>query len=72
METGGTLTGSLSWRAKDETTPTTTPAGAALASASYAANNDIWVHQDTTLLYGGSAVGGREGCQPGVDAAVPG
>jgi hypothetical protein len=31
-----------SWVAKDETTPTTTPAGAALASASYPANDNIW------------------------------
>jgi hypothetical protein len=31
-----------SWVAKDETTPGTTPAGAALASASYPANDNIW------------------------------
>ena len=31
-----------SWVSKDETTPTTTPAGAALASASYPANDNIW------------------------------
>jgi hypothetical protein len=61
METGGTLTSSLSWRAKDETTPATTPAGAALAVASYAANTDIWVHQDTTLSYAGGGAPGVKG-----------
>jgi hypothetical protein len=61
MATGGTLESSTSWTAKDETTPATTPAGGALATASYAANNDIWVHQDTSLLYGGSSVGGVKG-----------
>lgn len=57
MATGGTLTSTLSWTAKDETTPATTPAGAALATASYAANNDIWVHQDTIVTYAGSSAG---------------
>jgi hypothetical protein len=54
MATGGTLNADIVLAAKDETTPATTPAGASLATASYAANNDIWVHQDTTLTYGGS------------------
>jgi hypothetical protein len=61
MATGGTLQGSMTWTAKDETTPATTPAGAALATASYAANNDIWTHVDTALTYGGSTVGGVKG-----------
>ena len=37
------------------------PAGAALASASYAANDDVWSHVDTTLLYSGGAVNGVTG-----------
>src|SRR5215216_1921709 len=40
--TGGVPMLSTSWVAKDETTPTTTPAGAALASASYSSTDNIW------------------------------
>jgi hypothetical protein len=39
---------------KDETTPATTPAGAALATATYVTGSDVWVHQDVTLTIGGS------------------
>ncbi len=61
MDVGGVLMSSFEWMAKDETTPDTTPSGAALASASYASSNDIWVHQDMTLLYNGTAVAGITG-----------
>jgi hypothetical protein len=40
----GILMSLSNWMAKDETTPATTPAGAALASASYAASDDVWSH----------------------------
>jgi hypothetical protein len=61
METGGVLMGQWNWLSKDETTPATTPAGAALASASYAANDNVWSHIDTTLLYAGGAAPGVTG-----------
>ena len=61
METGGILMGSWNWVSKDETTPATTPAGAALASATYAASDDVWSHVDTTLTYAGGAVAGITG-----------
>jgi hypothetical protein len=38
-----------SWVAKDETTPTTTPAGAALASAAYPAGDNIWTDLEITV-----------------------
>ena len=38
-----------SWVAKDETTPGTTPAGAALASASYPAGDNIWTDLEITV-----------------------
>jgi hypothetical protein len=44
METGGLLMGNWGWLSKDETTPATTPAGAALASASYATGDNVWTH----------------------------
>jgi hypothetical protein len=37
------------WVSKDETTPGTTPAGAALASASYPANDNIWTDLEITV-----------------------
>lgn len=40
--TGSVPTLSTSWVSKDETTPSTTPAGAALASASYPSGDNIW------------------------------
>jgi hypothetical protein len=40
--TGGVPTLSTSWMAKDETTPGTTPSGAALASATYPSGDNIW------------------------------
>jgi hypothetical protein len=61
MATGGILMTTWNWIAKDETTPSTTPAGAALASASYAASDDVWSHVDTTLTYSGGAVAGITG-----------
>lgn len=61
MQIGGALTSQFTWLAKDETTPDTTPAGAALATATYTAGNDVWVHQDMTLTYGGNAVAGITG-----------
>jgi hypothetical protein len=61
METGGILMSTWEWLSKDETTPATTPAGAALATASYAANDYIWTHMDTTLTYAGGAVSGVTG-----------
>jgi len=61
MVVGGALTVKFTWLCKDETTPDTTPSGASLASASYVASNDIWVHQDIALTYGGNAVAGITG-----------
>src|ERR1051326_2152411 len=61
METGGLLMSSWGWLSKDETTPATTPAGAALATASYAASDNVWSHVDTTLTYSGGAVNGVTG-----------
>jgi hypothetical protein len=40
---------STSWLAKDETTPTTTPAGAALASASYPSSDNIWTELEIAV-----------------------
>jgi hypothetical protein len=56
MEVGGVLTASFTWACKDETTPATTPAGAALATATYVAGNDVWAHQEFALTYAGGAV----------------
>lgn len=56
METGGVLTATFTWACKDETTPDTTPAGAALATATYVAGNDIWPHQEMTVTYAGGSV----------------
>jgi hypothetical protein len=61
LAVGGALMATFTWLCKDETTPTTTPAGASLATATYIASNDVWVHQDMTLTYGGSAVAGITG-----------
>jgi hypothetical protein len=61
METGGILMSSWNWVSKDETTTATTPAGSALATASYATSDDVWAHVDTTLLYAGGAVNGVTG-----------
>jgi hypothetical protein len=47
--TGGVPTLSTSWLAKDETTPSTTPAGAALASASYPSGDNIWTELEITV-----------------------
>jgi hypothetical protein len=58
MATGGVLMSTWSWLSKDETTPATTPAGAALATATYATSDDVWSHVDTTLTYAGGAVNG--------------
>lgn len=56
METGGALMATFTWACKDETTPATTPAGAALATATYVAGNDVWPHQEMAVTYaGGSA-----------------
>jgi hypothetical protein len=63
METGGVLMSTWSWMAKDETTPDTTPSGAALATATYAANDDVWAHQDMTLTYNGSPLAGITGVE---------
>jgi hypothetical protein len=41
--------------------PRRLPAGAALATASYAASDDVWSHVDTTLTYSGGAVNGITG-----------
>lgn len=56
MEVGGVLTASFTWACKDETTPDTTPAGAALATATYVAGNDIWPHQEMAVTYAGGSV----------------
>jgi hypothetical protein len=56
MAVGGVLMATFTWVVKDETTPGTTPAGAALASATYVAGNDIWPHQEFALTYAGSSV----------------
>jgi hypothetical protein len=58
LETGGALMSTFTWAAKDETTPTTTPAGAALATATYVSGSDVWVHQDITLTINGSPAAG--------------
>lgn len=56
METGGVLMATFTWACKDETTPSTTPAGAALATATYVAGNDVWPHQEMLVTWaGGSA-----------------
>jgi hypothetical protein len=55
MATGGLLTAQFTWMCKDETTPGTTPAGAALATATYVAGNDVWPHQEMLLTYAGGA-----------------
>jgi hypothetical protein len=52
---GGVATTTLSWAIKDETTPSTTPAGAALATASYASGTDVWGDIDMSLTLNGSA-----------------
>lgn len=51
---GGALTSTFSWIVKDETTPATTPAGAALATATYVSGSDVFVHPDITLTLNGS------------------
>jgi hypothetical protein len=56
MEVGGVLTASFTWACKDETTPATTPAGAALATATYVSGNDVWAHQEMTVTYAGGSV----------------
>jgi hypothetical protein len=56
MATGGVLTAQFTWACKDETTPATTPAGAALATATYVAGNDVWPHQEMAVTYSGGAV----------------
>jgi hypothetical protein len=56
METGGVLMATFTWVCKDETTPATTPAGAALATASYVAGNDVWPHQEMAVTYAGGSV----------------
>jgi hypothetical protein len=52
---GGVMMSTFSWMSKDETTPSTTPAGAALASAVYLSGNDVWAHQEITLTINGGA-----------------
>jgi hypothetical protein len=56
MEVGGVLMASFTWACKDETTPSTTPAGAALATASYVAGSDVWAHQEMAVSYAGGSV----------------
>jgi hypothetical protein len=45
----GVLTCSLTWDCRDETTPSTTPAGAALATASYATGVTSWIGSATGI-----------------------
>ena len=54
LEQGGILQSTFGVVAKDETTPATTPAGAALATATYVSGSDSWAHQDITLTVNGS------------------
>jgi hypothetical protein len=62
METGGILMSNWAWLSQDETTPATTPAGAALATASYATSDDVWSHVNTSVLtYSGSTINGVTG-----------
>jgi hypothetical protein len=56
MEVGGALTAAFTWACKDETTPGTTPAGAALATATYVAGNDVWAHQNIAVTYNAVSV----------------
>jgi hypothetical protein len=49
-DAGGVLTCTLTWDNRDETTPTTTPAGAALASASYASGVTSWVGTNSNVV----------------------
>jgi hypothetical protein len=56
MEVSGLLTAQFTWVCKDETTPGTTPVGAALATASYVAGNDVWPHQEMLLTYNAVSV----------------
>ena len=53
VEIGGALMSTFNTVNKDETTTTTTPAGAALATATYVAGNDVWVHPEISVRYGG-------------------
>jgi hypothetical protein len=46
---GSAPTLSTSWLSKDETTPSTTPAGAALVSASYPALDNVWSDIEITV-----------------------
>jgi len=55
MEVGGGFMANYEWVVKDETTISTTPAGAALAAATYVAGSTVWAHNDVTLTINGGA-----------------
>lgn len=58
LDNAGVLKTTISWDVKDETTPATTPAGAALASASYLSGATTWTGvQMAALTVGGSPLG---------------
>lgn len=61
LAVGGALMATFTWACKDETTTTTSPAGAALATATYVSGNDVWAHQDITLTINGGAAAGVTG-----------
>src|SRR4051794_32750009 len=57
VDVGGLLKATLAWDAQDELTPATTPAGPALATASYPTGLASWNHTQGTVTMDGSAVG---------------
>jgi hypothetical protein len=61
IDTDGILMCNTTWDAQDETTPGTTPAGAALASASYAAGQDVWPETTAALTLNGGDAGAVTG-----------
>lgn len=56
LDLGGILKTQLTWDCQDEQTPATTPAGPALATASYPAGVTSWDHTKASVTMDGSAV----------------
>jgi len=57
IDTGGLLKTSLGWLAQDELLPTTTPAGPALATATYASGIESWDFTQALVTITGQTVG---------------
>lgn len=62
IDVGGLLKASLSFDAQDELTPATTPAGPALAVASYPAGLSAWNHTQGIVTMDGANVGRARSC----------